>query len=163
MGIYPLLIFTFEKYEIMKRFILVIFCFISCTTLTYSQISDSNTDLITKYFQGESVSQTSNSKNLLSTKGQRANSYISIVQSGEENSVYVNSLNSGDSQEIDQAGNNNSYEYYNYYSRENSSMQVNQEGTLNSLQVFGENSLMKGATINQKSNFESIVVKNYTN
>ena len=41
-------------------------------------------------------------------------------------------------------------------------MQVNQEGTLNSVQVFGENSLMKDAKINQKSDFKSIVVKNYS-
>ena len=61
-----------------------------------------------------------------------------------------------------QAGQKNNYEYYNYYSNENSNMQVNQEGTLNSVQVFGENSLMKDAKINQKSDFKSIVVKNYT-
>ena len=39
---------------------------------------------------------------------------------------------------------------------------VEQKGTLNSVQVFGENSMMKDAKINQKSDYKSIVVKNYT-
>ena len=90
-------------------------------------------------------------------------SYVQIVQKGVENKININSLQTGDEQVVNQMGQKNNYEYFNYYSKENSSMQVNQEGNLNSVQVFGENSLMKDAVINQKSDFNTIVVRNYSN
>ena len=141
-------------------FISIIIVFLSCPLLM-AQLSDSNTEAITEYFQ-----ITQNEKvlsNATRTKiDQNKASYVSIIQTGNENNVKINSLQTGDEQMVSQTGQQNNYEYYNYYSNKNSSMQVNQEGTLNSLQIFGENSLMKDAKINQKSDFKSLVVKNYT-
>ena len=80
-----------------------------------------------------------------------------------ENDIYINSIQAGDSQDVTQFGNNNDYKYYTFYNKNNTNIVVNQEGNQNSLQIFGENSLMKDATIFQKSNFKSIVIKNFRN
>ena len=66
-------------------------------------------------------------------------------------------------QNVQQIGNQNNYQYFSSYNSIQSNITVNQEGLLNSLQIFGENSLMKDVVINQKSDFKSMVIKNYTN
>ena len=141
------------------KYFLIIFLFFSFEL--YSQQTDANTLAIQNYFQMENSLQQAD-KEKYSTKTDQ-NSIIDLIQVGNDNKIYINSLQIGDQQSVNQAGSQNNYEYYNYYSRENSDLNVNQEGTLNSLQVFGENSLMKGATIKQKSNYKDVVIKNYTN
>ena len=145
----------------MKKVIFTIVIGLFCCPVLMSQISDSNTEVINQYFQ-VSVNETKSNQTVSDKINHKAGSYVEIVQTGVENNININSLQAGDEQVVTQAGQKNNYEYYNYYSNENSNMQVNQEGTLNSVQVFGENSLMKDAKINQKSDFKSIVVKNYT-
>lgn len=146
----------------MKILFITICIWMLATPLMHAQISDSNSEAINQYFL-------LNSKEKLFTESKSPKidpnpiSYVNLTQSGTENNIQINSLQTGDEQVVSQNGKQNNYEYYNYYSQENSTMQVNQEGTLNSLQVFGENSLMKDATINQKSDFKSIVIKNYAN
>lgn len=125
----------------------------------HAQQSDDNTVAITRYFEGNV--QTPN-VDLNETTNKNTTSSISINQVGVENNAYINSLQKDDNQDVVQVGSKNNYEYYNYYSQENSNLKINQKGNSNSLQVFGENSLMKNAVINQKSNFKSITVKNYT-
>lgn len=142
----------------MKYFILILFY--SLQLPLCAQQTDDNTLVINNYFQiinDKPIERTESSPNY------SAQSYVKLVQVGNENKIYINSLQTGDDQIVNQVGSQNKYNYYNYYSNENSSLNVNQEGTLNSLQVFGENSLMKDATIYQKSDFKSIVIKNYTN
>ena len=143
----------------MKNKYTIIFLFLVNFTI-YSQQIDENTLVINNYFQEVNEKLTIDDPSLLKTNVQ---SYVNLVQVGNENNIYINSLQVGDNQTINQVGNQNNYEYYNYYSKENSNLNVNQEGILNSLQIFGENSLMKNATINQKSNFKTVVIKNYTN
>ena len=126
-----------------------------------AQQTDDNTLLIQKYFESTTNKDQDIEKRF--EQNQESLSYVMTVQVGNDNKIYINSLQSGDNQVINQTGTQNNYEYYNYYSQENTNMIINQEGTLNSLQIFGENSLMKNAKINQKSDFKSIVIKNYTN
>ena len=146
----------------MKRTIFTILLSICIYPVLMAQISDSNTEAINQYFQAN-INEPAKASQLTNQKSDRnVGSNVEIVQTGIENNININSLQAGDEQVVTQAGQKNNYEYYNYYSKENSNMQVNQEGTLNSVQVFGENSLMKDAKINQKSDFKSIVVKNYT-
>ena len=145
----------------MKRTIFIILFGLLTYPVLMAQISDSNTEAINQYFQ-VNVNQAESISPVKQKSSLKEGSYVEIAQTGTENNVNINSLQSGDEQVVTQAGQKNNYEYYNYYSKENSNMQVNQEGTLNSVQVFGENSLMKDAKINQKSDFKSIVVKNYT-
>jgi hypothetical protein len=143
------------------RFIIFLsFGFISIST--FGQFSDDSTIAIEQYFNGEYKPAEIESR-LVSGESDRFLSEVTVIQSGQENNVYIRSLQAGDEQQIFQNGQKNNYEYYNYYSQENSSLQLNQEGNANSVQVFGENSLMKDAVINQKSDFNSIVIRNYTN
>lgn len=145
----------------MKRTIFTILFGLLSYPVLMAQFSDSNTEVINQYFQ-VSVNDTKSAQTASDNANSKAGAFVEIVQTGIENNININSLQSGDEQVVTQSGQKNNYEYYNYYSNENSNMQVNQEGTLNSVQVFGENSLMKDAKINQKSDFKSIVVKNYT-
>ena len=91
-----------------------------------------------------------------------ANSYVDLQQIGRNNNIYINSVDR-DIQQVKQQGNQNNYENYTYQTNQQSNKSINQEGNLNSLLIFGENSLMKNLIINQKADFQSIVIKNYTN
>ena len=129
---------------------------------TFGQFSDDSTLAIEQYFNGE-YKPAGTEPRSVSDGTDALLSEVTIIQTGQENNVYIRSLQSGDEQLIRQNGQSNNYEYYNYYSQVNSTMQVNQDGTLNSVQVFGENSLMKDAVINQKSDYGAIIIRNYSN
>ena len=144
----------------MKTLIIFFMLIVAFQASVTAQQVDENTLIINTYFQTNDNIPSYEKANLTDSDIQ---SYVNLVQIGNENGIYIKSLQTGDSQVVNQVGNNNNYEYYNYYSKENSSLNVNQEGTLNSLQVFGENSLMKNAIINQKSDFQGLIIKNYTN
>lgn len=144
----------------MKTLIIFFILIVAFQATIIAQQTDENTFIINEYFQVSNENPVV--KNTI-FQNLNAQSYANLVQVGNENNVYINSLQTGDSQIVNQVGSKNNYEYYNYYSKENSNLNVTQEGTLNSLQVFGENSLMKDAIINQRSNFKSVVIKNYTN
>jgi len=143
-----------------KLFAFYLFMIVALPVNIIAQQTDENTLAINNYFQISDEKPVNNNPSNLDASIQ---SYANIVQTGNENITYINSLQIGDQQVISQKGSQNNYEYYNYYSQENSNMIINQEGNQNSLQIFGENSLMKNATINQKSSFKSVVIKNYTN
>ena len=146
----------------MKSIILTIIITLGCYSIMIAQFSDENTELINQYFQ-LNVLSTEVTEPINEISNYNSGSFVEVVQTGIENNIRINSLQNGDEQIVNQKGNKNNYEYYNYYSQENSAMQVNQNGTANSVQVFGENSLMKDAVINQKSDFNTIVVRNYSN
>lgn len=146
----------------MKSIILTIIFTLGSYSIMTAQFSDENTELINQYFQ-LNVLRTEVTEPINEISNYHSGSFAEIVQTGIENNIRINSLQNGDEQIVNQKGNKNNYEYYNYYSHENSAMQINQDGTSNSVQVFGENSLMKDAVINQKSDFNSIVIRNYSN
>ena len=143
----------------MRKYIGYSVLFLVLSLSVNGQITDSNTFVIEEYFQIEADAEIE--RNTQPT--QVIESFVEVNQKGNDNVVTINSLQSGDSQVVTQDGYQNSYEYYNYYSQENSTLQVNQDGTLNSVQVFGENSLMKDAVINQKSDYGAIIIRNYSN
>ena len=145
----------------MKKIFFTILLGLFSYPVVMAQFSDENTEAINQYFQ-VNLNQPVQVKIASPKTDPNMGSYVEIVQTGRDNNININSLQTGDEQMVSQSGQQNNYEYYNYYSNQNSSMQVNQEGNLNSVQVFGENSLMKDARINQKSDFKSIVVKNYS-
>jgi len=144
----------------MKTFVSTFIIVIAFQFSIMAQQTDETTLVINNYFQ--TTNETLIEKTTPLTNA-RTQSYVNLVQIGNDNNTYIKSLQTGDQQAVNQTGDENNYEYYNYYSQENSNLIINQEGNQNSLQIFGENSLMKNATINQKSDFKSIVIKNYTN
>ena len=144
----------------MKTLIKFIILFVTFSTSLTAQQTDDTTLAINNYFQLSDEKPENNNSSKLDGAIQ---SYVNVLQTGNKNNTYINSLQTEDQQVVNQKGNQNNYEYYNYYSHENSNLIINQEGNQNSLQIFGENSLIKNAVINQKSNFKSLVIKNYTN
>ena len=151
-------LFIFKILEIMKKLVSLFIFIVTFQANITAQQTDDTTLVINNYFQ------TVNDNLIVKTStlpNANAQSYVNLVQVGNQNTIYIKSLQTGDEQVVNQKGNKNNYEYYNYYSQENSNLKVNQEGNQNSLQIFGENSLMNNATINQKSNYKGMVIKNY--
>ena len=143
----------------MKAYILFLAIVLFSINQISAQQTDENTLAINNYFRNVDDQSTDIQ---LNQQQNQYNSYVTIVQTGDENEAYINAVQSGDQQVVNQNGNQNSYEYYNYYSQGDSNMIINQEGNQNSLQIYGENSLMKKALINQQSNFQTLIIKNYT-
>ena len=83
-----------------------------------------------------------------------------ITQIGNGNVLKIKA-NLNDYQVVQQIGNNNYYHFSDYYNSQKSNMKVMQEGSSNSLHVFGTNSLSKNIKITQRSNFKSVVVRNF--
>jgi len=144
----------------MKKLFFTILLGLLSYPVLMAQFSDNNTEVINQYFR-VNVNQLVEAKLVSPKINPNMGSYVEILQTGRGNNINIYSLQTGDKQIVSQSGQKNNYEYYNYYSNENSSMQINQEGNLNSVQVFGENSLMKDARINQKGSFKALIIKNY--
>lgn len=125
-----------------------------------SQQVDENTRVINQYFQ---LSKQSASANTADSSIRDVQSQINVVtlnQVGSNNQVNVKS-NLNDSQEVSQVGNNNHYEFINYYNNSPSNFNILQQGNSNSLQIHGENSIIKNISIVQKANFKTLIIKNY--
>ncbi len=141
----------------MKSAIFFVFTFISFSLAIKAQEIDDNTMVINQYFQQITSSQ--NTPALQTQSPQE--SYIEISQIGTSNRVI--SINGNDDiEKIQQSGNLNDYGNYRFKNNQQTNIQVNQQGNLNSLLIFGENSLMDKLIINQKSNFQSIVINNFS-
>jgi len=124
-----------------------------------AQETDENTFIINQYFQTNQSNYSLINQSVVSSNTE---TYVNLVQTGYHNNIYLNSLNK-DVQTVNQTGNKNNYENYVNFNNEKTNKIINQEGNLNSLLIFGENSLMKNLIINQKADFQSIVIKNYIN
>lgn len=155
----------------MKCFLHVIFVLTPLYIFSQSNMKDENTNLITSYFQGVKQAETNNlsnnndnsiKNNTLKETNTFYRSYVHINQIGNHNFSKVSIRN--DFETITQKGSKNSYESYGSpYTDLKTTTEVIQEGVSNSLQIYGKNSLMDNITINQKSNFKTIVIKNYQN
>ncbi|WP_299009062.1 hypothetical protein [uncultured Tenacibaculum sp.] len=102
-----------------------------------------------------------NSLNNLQDYDKSVDNYnLSINQLGVNN---VAELKSGvrDVQLVGQKGKNNYYSFIDYYNVSPTKMNILQQGNANSLQVYGTNSLMENVKIIQKSNYKTIIVRNY--
>lgn len=128
----------------------------------YSQETNDNTYLINQYFQAEINASLTNENGLKtqSTQENQNNNIIVIQQIGENNQIGV-VKNDQDTQAVEQIGNNNYYNYINYYNNTPLNLNVIQEGNSNSLQIYGQNSIINNMSIVQKSNFKTVVIKNF--
>lgn len=106
----------------------------------------------------KNINSLNNSQDLTNSAANQ--NYLSINQIGINN---VAELKSGvrDIQLVGQRGKNNYYSFIDYYNASPTKMNILQQGTANSLQVYGTNSLMENVKIIQKSNYKTIVVRNY--
>jgi hypothetical protein len=126
-----------------------------------AQQTDETTYIINEYFQlNKEASLLLENKVPITSTNQYQYSSVKLNQIGNNNQIDIKSrLN--DSQTVSQFGNNNDYQFINYYNSEVSNFNILQQGNSNSLQIYGENSLIKNMSIVQKANFETLVIKNY--
>lgn len=144
----------------MKKTAISFMLYILSYVAVFAQFSDENTNAINQYFSNIRENPVS----ILTQVNENLNVVgFQLEQNGLDNLIHVNNLQLGDKQVVRQVGNKNSYEYYTYYSVENSNISISQVGDSNTIQIYGENSLTRNATINQKSNFQELIIKNYSN
>lgn len=151
-----------KKYNYILIIVLGLF-FTNNNILVAQQLSDENTYVINQYFQSskEISSKLIDSKPIASTNNIQVHSnVVSLKQIGNNNEIDIKQKGI-DSQTINQLGNNNSYNFINFYNNSPSNFNILQQGNSNSLQIYGENSIIKNIGIVQKSDFNTLIIKNY--
>lgn len=83
-----------------------------------------------------------------------------ITQIGEGNLLDVKA-GINDFQTVRQTGAKNYYNFIDYYNSRKSNINVLQEGTANSLHVYGTNSFTDKIKIYQKSDYKTITIRNF--
>lgn len=136
-------------------------CILFFSTLSVqSQQTDENTHIINQYFQQNKLSTTARAANSSFQEIQSDVNIVTLNQVGSNNQIDVKS-NLNDSQGVNQVGDNNHYQFINYYNNSPSNFNILQQGNSNSLQIYGENSIINNINIIQKSNFKTLIIKNY--
>ena len=126
-----------------------------------AQQTDETTYIINEYFQlNKEASLLLENKTPITSANQYQYSSVKLNQIGNCNQIDIKS-SINDSQTVSQFGNSNNYQFINYYNSAVSNFNILQQGNSNSLQIYGENSLIKNMSIVQKANFETLVIKNY--
>lgn len=121
-----------------------------------AQVEDQNTLLINTYFNLNSTNFIYNYEYSESNFLQSA----AILQFGNNNNIDINS--SGKSQQkVNQIGDNNNFQYLDYYNSADMSLNVLQDGNNSSIQVYGMNSMMKDMLIKQSASNKTLIITNY--
>ena len=123
---------------------------------TNAQVEDQNTLLINTYFNLSST-------NFIDNYGYSESNFlqsVAILQFGNNNNIDINS--SGKSQQkVNQIGNNNNFQFIDFYNSSDMSLDVLQDGNNSSIQVYGVNSLMKDMLIKQSAGNQTLIITNY--
>lgn len=128
-----------------KSILMVLSCIV--VTIGYGQeLSDNNSALINAYFSKPNNDNTSISITAINQIGRFNTS--SIQTSTKKNiSIY-------------QQGNFNGYFFISGFGKSDFNLDVIQQGEHNSIHIFGENDLMKNATIRQTGTDKDIIITN---
>lgn len=124
------------------------------------EIIDENTYKINLYFQLAKEASVLNNKAPTKNNKHAQSNFVSLNQIGNNNKIDIEQ-NGVDSQTVNQLGNNNYYNFINYYNNIASDFNIIQQGNTNNLQIYGENSIIKNISIIQKSDFKTLIIKNY--
>ena len=142
-------------------FLPLLFLSLLSFNVSAQELTNENTYLINQYFQlnkeATSVVQDVNKQALNYTN---QNTVVSLNQIGNENEIEIKS-NADNSQQITQQGNQNQYSFISYYNSNPSNFNILQQGTSNSLQIYGQNSIIENISIIQKSSAKTLIIKNY--
>lgn len=146
----------------MYRSIRILIAFLMLVSFqAYSQsLYDGTSSLIDNYFQMNNDSGETTIISNNTTQQPTDGSIVIITQEGNYNNSYIISQ-SNNKQSIIQVGDNNSYEYYTYYNSMLSEINALQYGDNNDIQIFGQNELVKNISIIQKTNNQTLIIKNY--
>ncbi len=140
----------------------IIFVVFSLTSYSgYAQQTNKDTYIINQYFQlnREAIVNLDNKELISSNNIQVQGNYANLKQVGNYNIIDI-TQNHKNSQTVSQFGDKNYYNYINYYNNSSSNFNVIQNGNFNSLQIYGENSILKNMNIVQNSNFKTVIIKN---
>lgn len=138
-------------------------CVLSFSSLSAQhQNSNEDTYIINQYFQlNKDASIVLNNTTLNSSNTiQSQSSSVNLNQIGNYNDIDIKQKGEN-SQAVNQVGNNNHYQFINYYNSTPSNFNILQQGNSNSLQIYGENSIINNISIIQKSSFKTLIIKNY--
>lgn len=124
-------------------------------------LTDENTALINQYFQSNKDATLVVPKtNTFTNENQSQINLVEVNQVGNENQVDIKS-NANNSQVVIQKGDQNYYNFINYYNNNPSNFNILQQGESNSLQIYGQNSIIENISIIQNSSFKTLIIKNY--
>lgn len=142
------------KYIFLGIFTVCAFCFKGFA----QNLTDENTEIINRYFKSTTIMQQkpATPTNVVPT----TQSVVKITQVGNYNVADV-TVGAGQSQTVNQNGNSNYYSFIKYFNNNPSNFNVLQQGEANSLQIYGQNSLINNISILQKGDFKSLIIKNY--
>lgn len=145
-----------------KGYIISIFIFLSSVFIqsVIAQITDENTYLINQYFQMNKDVTAVVSPKASETTTQTQLNVVSLNQIGAENQIDIKG-SSSNSQNVHQKGQDNYYQFINYYNNNPSNFNILQQGSSNSLQIYGQNSIIENISIVQKSNSKALIITNY--
>lgn len=103
------------------------------------------------------------SSDLISFRNSSINNNLNLLSINQVGASNVVDIKKGarDSQQVNQYGKDNYYSFMDYYNTAPTNMSVLQQGNANSLQIYGTNSFMKNIKITQKSNYKTIIVRNF--
>lgn len=146
-----------KKYDY-TLFVLLVFISVFSVKTNAQQVNK-DTFAINKYFQSNKEAAILLEKGVDLSITQTHNSKFSLNQVGYNNQINIIS-NAGNNQTVIQLGNNNEYKFVTYYNDAVSNLNIIQQGNSNSLQVYGENSLIKNLSIVQKTNFKTVIIRN---
>ena len=140
--------------------VLLVFNFSNYTG--YSQNENEDTNIINQYFQlnKEASLILENKAPVSSNKIQSQINFVNLNQVGNSNIIDVKQKGK-DSQSVNQVGNKNYYSFINYYNNTPSNFNIIQQGSSNGLQIYGENSIIKNMSVVQKTNFKTLIIKNF--
>lgn len=135
-------------------------CALFFSTLSVLGQVDENTHLINQYFQLNKEATSVVATKAANATFQSKINEVNLNQIGGENQIEIKSSNSN-SQVVNQKGQDNYYQFINYYNNSPSNFNILQQGNSNSLQIYGQNSIIEKLSIVQKTNAKSIIIKNY--
>lgn len=125
-----------------------------------AQNTNEDTYIINQYFQLNKEASLLENKIPLSSHIQSFDNIVLLNQTGNNNQILVKS-NPNNSQAISQKGNDNYYNFINYYNSTSSNFKILQKGNSNSLQIYGSNSIVKNLKVSQNGGFKAVIIKNY--
>jgi len=125
-----------------------------------AQQANDDTYIINQYFQSNKEASLLENKLPSATNIQSQDNITLLNQAGNNNIIDIKS-NVNDAHTVTQLGDNNYYNSIKYYNNSSSNFNILQKGESNSLQIYGENSIIKNLGIVQKANFKTLIIKNY--
>lgn len=127
-----------------------------------AQQTNEDTYIINQYFQlnKDATIILENKMPTNSNKIISQDSFVNLQQVGNYNVIDIKQKGN-DSEAVNQLGNKNYYSFINYYNNSPLNLNILQQGNSNNLQIYGQNSIIENMSIVQKSNFKTIIIKNY--